>query len=198
MASVSAAMTGAALIALAVLIPQDVPRAPAAPAPAPYEAPVVRPFEPPDDFAAPPAQGSEAAAMGRRPLERPVRVEAYRGDYETPSELDQAYARGVDQAERVMDGRMGPLDGRWRVVDGAGRLAYDLLLSDPPAPAPLEGAWRADRRTGVAASGAREPGAPVLLVLDGHCALRLAVTAGGIEAVMIRDGREERVRLIRP
>ena len=63
------------------------------PTPETYQAPTVRPFEPPSDF------GREAEAEGdaggdrrRSPLIRPVAVDAYVGDYEvTPSDGEAAY-----------------------------------------------------------------------------------------------------------
>lgn len=194
----SGSMSGIVLIALAVMAGQDAPRAPSPVPPSTYEAPPVRPFEPGADFDPPAAQGAEGIA-GRRTPAAAVIVEAYRGDYEhSPTDLELAYDQGVSQAEISMDARMGALDGRWRVVEADGRPLYDLILSDAGS-GPVEGAWKeADGRDGgVVASVDRETGAPVTLVLDGRCLLRLTRTRAGVEAVLIRDGRERPVTLLK-
>lgn len=109
-----------------------------------YQAPTVRPFEPPSDF------GREAEAEGdaggdrrRGPLIRPVAVDAYVGDYEvTPSDGEAAYDQGVAQAEIDADRRAGPLDGRWRVAAPDGRPLLSLALTDRGEGRRVEGAWR--------------------------------------------------------
>lgn len=110
-----------------------------------YAPPVVRPFEPPSNFGRIMAEGDGGGDVTRRPIVRPVAVEAYRGSYEyAPSTAEDAYNRGVAQAERSMDARMGPLDGVWRVRDASGNTLISLALTDSGSGRPLEGAWRKD------------------------------------------------------
>ena len=79
------------LIALSGLLMQE----PAPPHPstrAPYQAPVIRPFEPGPDFGQDRAQGDAAAGPQRRLLEAPVVVEAYARSYEfAPSDAEADY-----------------------------------------------------------------------------------------------------------
>lgn len=185
-------MSSTLLIALAALAVQTAP--PPAPSPA-YSDPPVRPFEP----TGPLVTGAEAEAASaplRHPPESPVSVDAYRGHYEAPpGAVERAYDRGVRQAEATMDSRMGPLDGRWTVIDREGRALFTLVLSDEGAGLPVEGAWRDDQgRIGVAASAPQEDGATVL-VLDGRCALRLVPGARGFDGILVREGAETPVRL---
>ena len=186
-------MSSNLLIALAALAVQTAP--PPAPSPA-YSDPPVRPFEP----TGPLVTGAEAEA-GSQPLRHPpedaVRVEAYRGQYESPpSAVERAYDRGVVQAEITMDSRMGPLDGRWRVLDQDGETLFTLVLADEGSGA-IEGAWR-DRggHMGVAASTPRDDGRAAI-VLDGRCELVLAPSGSGFTGVLIREGREQPIRLSR-
>ena len=110
-----------------------------------YAPPVVRPFEPPSNFGRIVAEGDGGGDIRRRPIVRPVAVEAYRGSYEyAPTTAEEAYNRGVAQAESRMDARMGPLDGLWRVKDAAGNTLISLALMDAGGGRPLEGAWRKD------------------------------------------------------
>ncbi|CAL1690254.1 hypothetical protein MMB232_00376 [Brevundimonas subvibrioides] len=120
-----------------------------------YEPPVVRPFEPPSNFGRVTEEGDGGGDPRRRPITRPVAVEAYSGSYEyPPSTADEAYTRGVTQAERTMDARMGPLDGIWRVQDASGATVLSLALMDAGAAKPIEGAWRKDG--GIASLGVIE------------------------------------------
>ena len=110
-----------------------------------YAPPVVRPYEPPSNFGRIVAEGDGGGDVTRPPIIRPVAVEAYRGSYEyAPTTTQEAYNRGVAQAESSMDARMGPLDGRWRVRDAAGHTLISLALADPGSGRPAEGAWRKD------------------------------------------------------
>lgn len=110
-----------------------------------YAPPVVRPFEPPSNFGRVTAEGDGGGDPRRRPIARPVAVEAYIGSYEyAPSTAEDAYNQGVAQAERSMDTRMGSLDGVWRVRDASGATLLSLSLMDDGGSHPLEGAWRKD------------------------------------------------------
>ena len=61
-----------------------------------YQAPIIRPFEPPSDFGREQAQGDANADLHRRPLTAPVVVDAYDGSYEvTPTDGQTAYDQGV-------------------------------------------------------------------------------------------------------
>lgn len=105
-----------------------------------YQPPVVRPFEPGDDFSVPPSEG-DFEVPSRRPLADPVGIDAYIGDYEhTPSSLESAYQQGMTVAEMRADQLSGPLDGKWRIVTADQTVLYDLLLSDTALG--VEGAWR--------------------------------------------------------
>jgi hypothetical protein len=185
-------MSQTLLIALAALAVQTAP--PPAPSPA-YRDPPVRPFEP----TGPLVTGAEAEA--RPPLLHPpeaaVTVDAYRGHYESPpGTVERAYDRGVSQAETTMDGRMGPLDGQWRVLDRDGTTLFTLVLFDEGLGA-VEGAWRdTGGHMGVAASTPRED-ASVVLVLHGRCELVLARTEAGFTGALIREGREQPIRLLK-
>ena len=95
-----------------------------------YQAPVVRPFEPPSDFGRETeAQGDAGGDWRRSPLTQPVVVEAYVGDYEvSPGDVQTAYDQGVAQAEIDADRRAGPLGEKaeawqhgWRLADEAAR-----------------------------------------------------------------------------
>lgn len=179
-------------IALGALATQSVPPPPPSPA---YQAPPVRPFEPTGPVV---AQGGEAATPAPRALDAPVTVDAYRGHYEGgPSEIELAYEQGVAQAEISMDSRMGPLDGAWTVAGADGAVLFTLVLADDGSGAPVEGAWRDGHgKLGVAASTAREDGRTVI-VLDGRCELHLTRAGQGFTGVIVIDGREQAVRLLR-
>jgi hypothetical protein len=85
-------MSGLFLLAFAGLLTQE--SAPQPSARAAYQPPVVRPFEPGRDFRGEQAQGNRAGELFRRPLEAPVRVEAYARSYEfTPGDAEIAYWR---------------------------------------------------------------------------------------------------------
>ncbi len=170
----------------------------AAATPETYQAPVVRPFEPPSDFGREDAQGDADETVHRRPLTQAVRVGAYVGSYETsPTDGEIAYDQGVAQAEINLDGRMGPLDGRWRVSDEAGRPLLSLVLTDRGEGRMVEGGWRrlephaASAADGVAGPAARQDGV-VVVPLDGGT-LRLHPAARGFVGTLERGGRRQAV-----
>ncbi|MBU2378309.1 MAG: hypothetical protein KJ824_04015 [Alphaproteobacteria bacterium] len=164
-----------------------------------YVAPVVRPFEPPSNFGRVTEEGDGDAGTLRRPLVAPVAVEAYRGSYEfAPSSAETAYDEGVDAAERNMDGRMGPLDGRWRLKDGDGRTVMTLSLMDEGEGRRLEGAYRghdATAQVGPLTATERTARTLVLNVAGGR--LSLQASGEGWSGVLVRDGRERAVTLVR-
>lgn len=186
-------MTSSLMIALAALAVQTAP--PPAPSPA-YSDPPVRPFEPSGPLV--PASEAEVRPPLRHPPEAAVSVDAYRGHYESPpGAVERAYEQGVARAERSMDSRMGPLDGQWRVLDQDGAVLFTLLLFDEGGTTAVEGAWRdSEGGMGVAASTPREDGRTAL-VLDGRCELVLARTGAGFTGTLIREGREQPIRLAR-
>lgn len=183
-------MSGFIAVAFAGLLVQQ-----AAPHPStqtPYQAPAIRPFEPPSDFGREVAQGDAADDLHRRPLEAPVPVGAYDRSYEfTPSDAETAYDQGVASAEIRADQAGGPLDGRWRMVDAAGRTLCDLVLSDP-GPGPVEGGWRGESSAGGATSDG------TTLTLDGLGAMTLERTASGWRGALTAGGRIHPVVLSRP
>lgn len=169
-----------------------------------YQAPTVRPFEPPSDF------GREAEAEGdaggdrrRGPLIRPVAVDAYVGDYEvTPSDGEAAYDQGVAQAEIDADRRAGPLDGRWRVAASDGRPLLSLALTDRGEGRRVEGAWRRlDERAAPVPDGPAGPaavvGATTVLPLAGG-ELHLRAAAQGWSGELVQNGRARPVAVSRP
>lgn len=164
-----------------------------------YRAPVVRPFEPPSNFGRVTGEGDGGGDRRRAPIPAPVSVEDYARSYEHAlSGADTAYDAGVSNAERNMDGRMGPLDGRWRLVDAEGRPLMILSLMDQGASRPLEGGYRTtDARAAVGPLTAAERSAGSLVLdLDGE---RVALQPFGDNwaGVLTRDGREQRVTLTR-
>lgn len=103
-------------------------------------------------------------------------------------------------AYRDAEALQGPLDGLWRVRDGAGRLLFVLALSDPgEPPAPLasdpghphvEGAWRDPARSrapdgsGLVSSVRRRA--------DGSLEIRMASPDGQSETLAMRAARDGR------
>ena len=173
-------------------------------APVPYTAqryapPVVRPFEPPSNFGRVTAEGDGGGSRLLRVIPAPVSVEDYSRSYEhAPSRADNAYDAGVANAERSMDARMGPLDGRWLLKDAQGRTLMTLSLMDQGEARPLEGAYRtADAAAAVGPLVATERANQALTFdLDG-ARLSLRATAGGWAGTLAQDGRESPVSLVR-
>lgn len=164
-----------------------------------YQAPMVRPFEPPSNFGRVTAEGDGGGDVRRRPIPSPVSVDSYRGSYEhAPSRSDNAYDAGVENAERAMDSRMGPLDGRWRLKDGEGRTMMTLSLMDQGETRPLEGAYRtADAQAGVGPLTAAERSASALVLELGGGRLSLEASGEAWTGTLTQGGRERPVTLIR-
>ena len=183
-------MSGFIAVAFAGLLMQQ-----AAPHPstqALYQAPAIRPFEPPSDFGRETAQGDADDEVHRRPLEAPVAVETYVRSYEfTPTDGEVAYEQGVASAEIRADQIAGPLDGRWGVADRQGQVLFGLVMSDP-ATGLTEGGWR-----GAAGSGAATLDGQTL-ILDGLGAMALESTDQGWRGTLTADGRTRPVTLTRP
>lgn len=183
-------MSGFMALALAGLLLQQ-----AAPHPStqtPYQAPAIRPFEPPSDFGRETAQGDAESDIHRRPLEAPVAVGTYVRSYEfTPTDAEVAYEQGVNSAEIRADQAAGPLDGRWRVVDEGGRILFDLVLADPGA-GPVEGGWRGPAGSGVAVVDSGS------LTLEGAGVIALERTAEGWRGTLAAAGRTRPVTVTRP
>ncbi len=164
-----------------------------------YTAPIVRPFEPPSNFGRVTGEGDGEGGMLRRPLVAPVVVEAYRGSYEyAPSGPEAAYDAGVDNAQRVMDARMGPLDGRWKLRDTDGHTLMTLSLMDEGEGQPLEGAYRTgDAAAQVGPLGVIARHTDALVVDIGGQRLSLIGTAEGWSGTLVQDGRQRQVILVR-
>ena len=159
----------------------------------PYSAPVIRPFEPEDDFGRELAEGDVAAAAHRPSLTAPVTVDDYDGSYEAAlGDVEIAYAQGVASAEIRADQSAGPLDGAWRVADAEGRTLYDLVLMDPGV-GRAEGGWRTPRDHGPAVA---EGG--VLTLEGGGGTLRLERAGDGWRGRLTASGRTQTVTLSRP
>ncbi|WP_428151328.1 hypothetical protein [Brevundimonas sp.] len=185
-----------ALISLAVSPMQSAPVAYTAQV---YQAPVVRPFEPPSNFGRVTEEGDGGGDRTLRVITAPVSVEAYRRSYEhAPSRADNAYDAGVENAERAMDARMGPLDGRWHLKDGEGRTLMTLSLMDQGQSKPLEGAYRtADAQAEVGPlTGAERSAGSLVLDLDGG-RLSLSPSGDGWTGTLTQGERERAVTLVR-
>lgn len=181
-------MSGFIVVALAGLLAQQ-----AAPHPSTlrlYEAPAIRPFEPPSDFGREAAQGDGETEAHRRPLEVPVTVDAYARSYEfSPGDTESAYDQGVASAEIRVDQTAGPLDGSWRVVDGRGQILFSLVLSDRGGAA--EGGWRGAGGAGAATADG------LTLTLEGAGVIRLEASGGGWRGMLSAGGRERAVTISR-
>lgn len=163
-----------------------------------YQAPVVRPFEPPSDFGRETAQGDATSELHRRPLEAPVTVEAYRRSYEaSPTDAELAYEQGVAQAEINADALAGPLDGRWRVNDANGRPLLSLALVDRNGAGSAQGAWRAvDGEHGAGpAEAIRNGEAGTVIELGDEGRLTLQRAGAGWTGVLEHGGRRTAVTL---
>lgn len=160
-------MSGFIVVAFAGLLLQ-----PADPHPstlALYQAPAIRPFEPPSDFGRERAQGDGDAELHRRALEAPVSVDAYVRSYEfTPTDFEASYDQGVASAELRVDQSAGPLDGRWQVTDEHGRALFAMVIRDAGdvGRTPVEGGWRGDAAAGVVTAEGRRLTLEGLGVLD--------------------------------
>lgn len=167
-----------------------------------YQAPVVRPFEPPSGFGREEAQGDAATDRHRRPLTAPVEVNAYVGDYEvSPTDAEIAYDQGVAQARIDADARSGPLDGRWRVTSSDGKPLLSLALTDLGGGRMIEGAWRrldlpAGTDQGGPAGPAFKSGDIAVIPLSGG-ELRLQPAANGWTGDLIEKGRARPVTVSR-
>lgn len=163
-----------------------------------YQAPVVRPFEPPSNFGRVTEEGDGGGDRPLRVIPAPVSVENYERSYEhAPSRSDNAYDAGVDNAERTMDGRMGPLDGRWLLKDGEGRTLMTLSLMDQGEAKPLEGAYRtADSAAAVGPLSAERSGDALTLEMAGG-RLALSPSGEGWSGTLSQNGRERSVTLVR-
>lgn len=182
-------MSGFIVVALAGLLLQDAQPHPSTQAS--YQAPVIRPFEPPSDFGRERAQGDENGDAHRRPLEAPVAVDAYARSYEySPSDSETAYDQGVASAEIRADQTAGPLDGRWRMTDAQGRTICDLVLSD--AGGLVEGGWRAADGSGVVTVENE------VLTLAGLGTLSLQADGAGWRGTLAANGRTGPATLSRP
>ncbi len=130
----------------------------AAPAPS-LSPPIAAPVSPPSSVssttpapATAPVPGAGAAppppSDGLEPDTKPL------ADDNAPSDplADDTQGLTVQSAYAAAEQHQGPLDGRWRLSDGAGAPLFDFQLTDPGAnPAPrasdpehpqIEGAWR--------------------------------------------------------
>lgn len=182
-------MPGLFPVALAaLLLPQTAPHPSTT---TPYEAPAVRPFEPPPGFGQGSAEGDGADALRRSVLEAPVSVDAYVRSYETgPAESEIAYDQGVASAELRADQTAGPMDGYWRVLDRDGEALFDLVLRDEGGV--VEGGWRNRRGAGAAVLENGE------LRLEGLGVLRLQRSGAGWRGVLRGGAGDGRVTLSRP
>ena len=176
--------------AAALLAPQAAPPPSTAET---YSAPVIRPFEPGEEFGREGAEGDAAPRPHRPPLTAPVTVDAYDRSYEAaPTDLQIAYEQGVASAEVRADQTAGPLDGAWRVSGEGGRTLYDLVLMDSGS-GRAEGAWRRERDYGGAVA---EGG--VLTLEGGAGAIRLERDGAGWRGRLVVDGRPQPVTITRP
>ena len=182
-------MSGLVFIALAGLLIQESPPHPSTLAP--YQVPVIRPFEPGRTLGREPAQGDAEGERNRPPLDVPVTVEAYVRSYEyATTDAEAVYEQGVASAELRADQAAGRLDGAWRVVDGAGRTLYGLVLNDPGV-GPVEGGWRSRAGFGAATSDG------TTLTLDGAGAMTLERAGTGWRGMLTGDGQTRAVNLVR-
>lgn len=163
-----------------------------------YQAPVVRPFEPPSNFGRVTEEGDGGGDRPLRVIPAPVSVENYERSYEhAPSRSDNAYDAGVDNAERTMNGRMGSLDGRWLLKDGEGRTLMTVSLMDQGEAKPLEGAYRTADAAAVVEplTAARSVDGLTLEMAGGR--LTLSPSGDGWAGTLTRDGRDRAVTLVR-
>ena len=135
-----------------------------------YEAPAIRPFEPPAGFGDDGAEGDNSTGTYRGPIRGMVTINAYEGQFEAgPTDAALAYDQGVISADMRMDQRMGPMDGAWQLVDPEGGVLMSIVLVDYGPGQPIEGAWmsRTTPAAGTLTSGSRD-GDTVSLLLIGE------------------------------
>jgi hypothetical protein len=133
-----------------------------------YQAPAIRPFEPPASFNADEPEGDNSTGTYRGPIRGVVLVNSYEGQFEAgPTDAALAYDQGVTSAEMRMDQRMGPMDGAWQLVDPEGNVLMALVLTDFGPGETVEGAWmsRTTPAAGTLTSGSREGDAVTLLLI---------------------------------
>lgn len=180
-------MSGFIVVAFAGLLMQQADPHPSTLAP--YEAPAIRPFEPPSDFGRERAEGDGDAEVHRRPLDAPVAVDAYVRSYEfTPTDTEASYDQGVASAELRVDQTAGPMDGRWQVLDERGQPLFALVISDPGVGL-VEGGWRGPGGAGAVTVEGR------ILTLDGLGVLTLETGGRG---QLTASGRTRPVTVSRP
>jgi len=168
-----------------------------------YEAPAIRPFEPPASFGADDVEGDRNEGTYRGPIQGVVLVHAYEGQFEAgPTDAALAYDQGVISAAMRMDQRMGPMDGAWQLVDPEGTVLMALVLTDFGPGQPIEGAWmsRTTPGSGTLTSGRRE-GDAVTLLLIGQGAteggtLELVRAGRGWSGTLVGERRRLRVSLV--
>lgn len=156
-----------------------------------YQAPAIRPFEPPSDFGREAAQGDGESDLHRRPLDAPVSVDRYARSYEfTPSDSEAAYDQGVTSAEIRVDQTAGPLDGAWRVTDDRGQALFDMVISDRGAL--VEGGWRGGEGSGAVTADGRT------VTLEGLGVLAIEADGPGWRGSLTGAGRPKTVIVSRP
>jgi hypothetical protein len=156
-----------------------------------YQAPAIRPFEPPSDFGREAAQGDGDTEVHRRPLEAAVSVDGYARSYEfTPTDTETAYDQGVASAEIRVDQTAGPLDGAWRVTDDRGHVLFDMVISDGGTL--VEGGWRGGEGSGVVTADGRT------VTLDGLGVLALEAEGPAWRGTLTGSGRPKTVTVSRP
>ena len=128
---------------------EHVSAAPAAPA----QAPAVTPPAPAAGAPAAPST-SQLSGLGPPPASAstppraPIMVDqtgVTGGDPQSYSDI--AYDSRIRESVAAAQGLQGPMDGRWTLVDGAGKPLYVFMFVDPAGGrGPLEAAWRDPRR----------------------------------------------------
>jgi hypothetical protein len=109
----------------------------------------------------------------------------------------------IGQSAAAAEALQGALDGRWWLIDAAGRPLYQLQITDPAEPADaLSAAWRdpASSRTG-AVSAIHRSGRALRIVFaspgEPDIQVRLALENGVWRGAMVQGARRAPVRLTR-